>query len=69
MKKEILKDAQGKPIAVKIAYQDWLKIDQVMTARQILEEAPVINMARFRGTLPKGENPDAFQERMREEWT
>lgn len=68
MKKQILTDEQGRPLAVQIAYGDWLAIEQVLAGRQPESSPPAVDVMRFAGRVKCGESPMEFQHRMRGEW-
>ncbi|HNR30375.1 MAG TPA: hypothetical protein PKI11_05760 [Candidatus Hydrogenedentes bacterium] len=67
IRKKIVTDDAGKPIAVQIAYGDWLEIEQQLGG--VRRRAPaMVDLMAFSGKLKGGEEPLAFQHRMREEW-
>jgi hypothetical protein len=67
IRKEILYDENHRPIAVRIDYGDWRKIEQVL-ARS--EQAPPkqSDLSQFFGTLEWPEDPLEYQNRLRDEW-
>lgn len=65
--KQILTDEAGRPIAIQIAYRDWLDIENQL--RSLPKTAPpVADLMMFSGKLNGGEEPLSYQHRMREEW-
>ena len=68
MDKEIISDEKGKPIAVRIAYRDWLEIEAILPEHLVAEKAEEMDIMRFSGSIKGGEDPMAFQQRMRDEW-
>jgi hypothetical protein len=68
MKKQILTDERGRPLAVQIAYGDWLAIEQVLAGRLPESSPPAVDVMRFAGLIHSGEPPLEFQHRMRGEW-
>jgi hypothetical protein len=65
VEKKILTDESMKPVAVQIAYDDWLEIERQLERRA---NGKTIDPARHAGTLSLGEDPAEFQARLREEW-
>lgn len=66
--KQIVTDEQGRPVAVQIAYADWITIE----AR--LGEAPAGTgstgeIGKYFGVLPLRLDPMAYQEQARDEWS
>jgi hypothetical protein len=64
--KKIVTDEASHPVAVQIAYEDWLEIER------LLEQTPsprrVVDLSRFYGVLTLTEDPLEFQRRIRAEW-
>ncbi len=67
LKKRILLDENQAPIAVQIDYRDWLEIE-----RTLAELMPQVegrpDLSSLKGSLRLGEDPIAFQHRIRGEW-
>jgi len=64
--KMILTDESMRPVAVQISYRDWLEIERrlgLITTRKARD------LSRHAGKIPLPEDPDAFQERLRGEWS
>jgi hypothetical protein len=67
LQRQIVTDEDGKPVAVQIAYNDWLDIERKLGLGK--QEPPrVVDLSEFAGTLPPGEDALKYQQRIREEW-
>ncbi len=66
VKKHILFDECRQPVAVQIAYADWLEIEGMLESAA--EARPAPDLSPFQGTLTLTEDPLAYQQRMRNEW-
>jgi hypothetical protein len=53
------------PVAVQIAYADWLEIEKTLAAAKTPVETDV---SEFSGTIRLQEDPLAYQHRIRQEW-
>lgn len=65
--KQILTDEAGRPIAIQIAYHDWLEIEHQLGILP-RNAPPVTDLMAFSGKLNGGEEPLTYQHRIREEW-
>jgi hypothetical protein len=67
IRKKILTDAAHRPVAVQIAYEDWLKIERTLGSSSA--ESRVTDLSAHRGILALTEDPLAYQTRVRNEWS
>jgi hypothetical protein len=51
---------------VQIDYDDWLKIERSLSLSSAAES---VNISRFRGSVRLTEDPIAYQNRIRGEWS
>jgi len=65
--RRIILDEANNPVAVEIAYEDWLQIEAMVGAQDQPEVEPV-DLSKFAGTVPFDEDGVAYQRRLREEW-
>ena len=67
IRKTLLFDEFGKPVAVRIDYADWTEI-----ARRLGLDEPETGgcgpLRQFEGTIALTEDPVEYQARMRQEW-
>lgn len=68
IQKKILTDEENKPVAVQIAYGDWLEIEEVLESQSI-SEAKVTDLSRHKGAIQLSEDPLEYQKRIRSEWS
>jgi len=66
IRKSIVTDEAMHPIAVQIAYSDWVEIEQSLGLTN--EQPPVVDLTRFAGVIHLTEDPLAFQTHIRGEW-
>ena len=64
--KNIVTDENKRPIAVQIAYEDWLEIERRLGLLPASEGKR--NLSEHIGVLAIREDPAAYQTRMRAEW-
>ncbi len=67
IKKQIITDENGHPVAVQIAYADWVALES-----QLAEDTtPIVKtseLGKHFGVMPLRIDPTAFQEQVRDEW-
>lgn len=63
--KKILTDEEERPVAVQIAYEDWLEIERRLGLADSARES---NLEQHAGRISLPVDPDEFQEDMRGEW-
>jgi len=69
--KTIVTDDEMRPVAVQIAYNDWVEIEQSLKLAESkpTEKAPtLLDPSQFAGVIHLEEDPLAFQSRIRGEW-
>jgi hypothetical protein len=66
IRKKVIIDESSRPIAVQIDYQDWLEIEQSLNLPS--QRTPAMALARHAGSIALGEEPLAYQKRVRGEW-
>jgi hypothetical protein len=66
IRKRIVTDESSRPVAVQIDYEDWLEIERSLASSPADESA---NISRFRGSVRLTEDPIAYQNRIRGEWS
>lgn len=64
----IIVDDDNKPVAVQIAYEDWLRIEELLLAHDLPEPAAT-DLNVFVGSVPFSETGVEYQRRLRDEWT
>lgn len=67
IKKQIVTDEDGHPVAVQIAYADWIALE----ARLLEDTAPTMkcgDLSKHFGVMPLRYDPMEFQEQARSEW-
>ncbi len=64
--KKIVTDESMRPIAVQIAYPDWLEIERRLNLTS--SEAMCTDLSNHEGVLSLTEDPMAFQNIIRGEW-
>ncbi len=67
IKKQIITDEDGHPIAVQIAYADWVALE----AQLVELEEPVTakaDLEKHFGVMPLRVDPMEFQQQARDEW-
>lgn len=67
MATKILTDENQRPIAVQVDYADWLEIERLLAANGT-KPPQETNLSNWRGAVKLGEDPLAYQKRMRDEW-
>lgn len=63
---EILRDADEKPVAVQIGYNDWLAIKDALGLTEGAERA--VDISKYAGCLTLTVDPLEYQESIRREW-
>lgn len=71
--KHLVTDEHNNPVAVQIAYSDWLEIERrlgLTTGTNGTGAAPAAprDLGRYAGTLRLPEEPTDYQRRIRDEW-
>jgi len=66
IRKKIVTDEASRPVAVQIDYDDWLEIERSLAMSSTAEAT---NILRFRGSVQLTEDPIAYQNRIRGEWS
>ncbi len=70
IRKKILTDEAHRAVAVQIEYADWLEVERLLgQVPAATNGVPATDLNRFSGVLSLREDPMAFQERMRGEWS
>jgi hypothetical protein len=65
LSKSVVYDDAMHPVAVQIAYADWLEVEK----RLGIDEAPPgTDLNQFGGTISLAEDPLEYQRRVRREW-
>lgn len=67
VEKQVITDEAGHPVAVQIAYREWLRIEETLRLAPHAHREPT-DLAQFRGAARFDEDPVAYQRRMRREW-
>ena len=65
--RRIIVDEANKPVAVEIAYEDWLHIEAMIQEHDAPEVATA-DLNAFAGTLSFPEDGPTYQRRLRDEW-
>jgi hypothetical protein len=65
IRKKIVTDEAHRPIAVQVDYEDWLEIERLL---QLRDDAPLVDLSPFIGTITLNEDPLEYQRRIRDEW-
>lgn len=65
--KQILTDDAGHPVAVQIAYADWVVLEARLAGLEALPQKPA-DLERHFGVMPLRVDPLAFQQQARDEW-
>jgi len=68
IRQRIIVDDANKPVAVQIAYEDWLHIEAMLQEHEVPELADA-DLNVFAGTVPFAETGVEYQRRLRDEWT
>jgi hypothetical protein len=66
IRKKSITDEAARPVAVQIDYEDWLEIERSLGLPKASKPA---NISRFRGSIRLTEDPIAYQNRIRKEWS
>lgn len=74
IKKKVVHDELNRPVAVQIDYADWLEIERALAlapngVRNGSAPSPFPNLDRFAGRIRLPEDPTAYQDRVRGEWS
>ena len=67
IRKKIVTDKTQRPIAVQIAYSDWIEIERSLNLRE--EEIQSTDLSRYDGVINLTEDPLHYQLRVRQEWS
>ena len=67
IRKQILTDEEGRPVAVQVDYASWLEVERLLEATSRPAPRPV-DLSRFHGVLQFEEDPLSYQRRTRDEW-
>jgi hypothetical protein len=67
IRKNVVTDEARNPIAVQIAYADWLEIEHALDLRE--ENGKTVDLSPFSGTIRLTEDPLEYQARIRREWS
>ena len=67
IRKKIVTDESSRPVAVQIDWADWLEIEKSLSPSTV--KALTASLARYAGSISLTEDPLAFQERLRGEWS
>ncbi len=67
IRKKIVTDEGSRPVAVQIDWADWLEIEKSLIPSAM--KTPTESLARYAGVISLTEDPLAFQERLRGEWS
>ena len=65
IRKKVVTDESNRPIAVQIAYEDWLEIERLLKSPMRGAEP----LHEYAGTIHLGEDPLQYQTRIRGEWS
>ena len=65
IRKKVVTDESNRPIAVQIAYEDWLEIERLLKPPMRGAE----HLHEYAGTIHLGEDPLQYQTRIRGEWS
>jgi hypothetical protein len=66
--KKIVTDEAMRPIAVLIDYQDWQKIEEILTVYQSQQQTS-FDLNKYAGTIRLTQDPLEYQQQVRDEWT
>lgn len=66
MSKHILTDESGRPVAVQIEYEEWLRIENILN--KVDSETARDRIMGLAGTVKWDEDPVEYQRRLRDEW-
>jgi hypothetical protein len=67
IRKKIVTDENSRPVAVQIDWADWLEIEKSLSPSTLKTTAASLQC--HAGTISLTEDPLAFQERLRGEWS
>ncbi|MBF0161962.1 MAG: hypothetical protein HQL88_06715 [Magnetococcales bacterium] len=67
VQKQLVTDAEHRPIAVQIDYNDWLRIERQLKMQT--PSVPAVDLSQYAGTVRLTESPLAYQTRSRSEWS
>jgi hypothetical protein len=67
IQKKILTDSSQKPVAVQIAYADWLEIERSLNL--VSDDSQTTDLSSYEGIISLTEEPLAYQSRIRQEWS
>ena len=67
IRKNVVTDENQHPVAVQIAYKDWLEIERALGLAD--ENNRRLEPARFNGVMTLDEDPLDYQRRIRGEWS
>jgi hypothetical protein len=67
IRKKIIRDENSRPVAVQIDWADWLEVESALSPSTLKTGA--VSLERYAGTISLTEDPLAFQERLRGEWS
>ena len=65
--KKIITDSSSRPVAVEIDYADWLEIERSLNLPS--ESPQPKNLLRYSGSISLTEDPLAYQNRIRGDWS
>lgn len=65
--KKIVTDEAMRPVAVLIDYQDWQKIEEILTAYQLQQINFDLN--KYAGVIKLTQEPLEYQQQVRDEWS
>lgn len=68
IKKHIVTDENGHPVAVQISYADWTRLESQLTAPG-QRSGKTSDLSEHVGKISLRIDPMEYQERVREEWT
>jgi hypothetical protein len=68
IRKRLVTDEQGRPVAVQIDYVDWLRIEKLLPP-ELPSIPPPQDLSSHYGVITLSEEPLSFQERLRSEWS
>jgi hypothetical protein len=66
--KKIVTDEAMHPIAVLIDYQDWQKIEEILTVYQSQQQTS-FDLNKYAGTIKLTQDPLEYQQQVRDEWS
>ena len=65
--KQLVTDAEGRPVSVLIPYEEWLRIERQLEVTA--EGTGPQQLRRHEGGIHLSEDPVAYQRRLRDEWS